>query len=168
MNTRPSDEQTPLLPDRLKMPVDEVVGDLSAPVPTAAPDIAADAVVPLIRPIDLDALLRRCQGKTSLVEKLLMSFERQIGKQLALMRAELERRDLQTLAQSARTIMGAAVKLSAEPIRASAAELEARILANDPDAAAGCFEALAAHVRECVAYLPAAIEQTHRSTDNPS
>jgi HPt (histidine-containing phosphotransfer) domain-containing protein len=116
-----------------------------------------------MRPIDHETLLQRCRNNPSLVEKLLGLFERQVNAQLTSLRQQLQQRNVHALTRITHTIKGTAANLSAEPIRAATAELEAQILANDFESAAVELRTLETHVRECVGYLPIAIAGARRS-----
>jgi HPt (histidine-containing phosphotransfer) domain-containing protein len=113
-------------------------------------------------PIDADSLLRRCRGKASLAERLLAQFEQQLGEQIHALGESLERRDREVLARVAHTVKGAAANMSATRVCDAAAELERLGTAADFEAAAASLEALAEQVRQCRAFVPAAIDQVRQ------
>jgi two-component system sensor histidine kinase/response regulator len=133
----------------------------SAPPPIAPAAPAGDA------PINLAALLARCSGKSSLADRLLSTFERTIDAQVEQLREAVRQMDWKSLQRVAHGIKGATANLSAEPIRAAAAILEARgsaaatagaDAANPPPEfdAPAALAALERQVRQCLDYLPSA------------
>ena len=113
-------------------------------------------------PIDAESLLHRCRGKASLAERLLTQFEQQLGEQVNAIAESLARRDGQVLARLAHTVKGSAANMSASPVCDAAGELERLGVAADFDAAAASLEELADRVRQCRAFVPAAIEQVRK------
>jgi len=109
-------------------------------------------------PMDIAALLQRCRGKASLVEKLLKTFGQQIKGQLDSLRSDLDGRQIQSAGRLAHTIKGMALNLSAGPLCEVAAEMEKRIVAGEIDVAIGCMDALNQRVTELMQYLPTANE----------
>ena len=119
-------------------------------------------------PIDAGSLLRRCQGKSSLAERLLGTFGQQLGGQIHSLRQSLERHDREVLTRVAHTIKGTAANMSAEPLRDAASELERLGAAAEFDAAVASLERLAEQARRCVEFVPAAVEQVRQSGTVPS
>ncbi|MDB5296013.1 MAG: hybrid sensor histidine kinase/response regulator [Phycisphaerales bacterium] len=114
-------------------------------------------------PIDAGSLLNRCQGKSSLAERLLGKFEQQLAAQVDALRQSLDRQDREVLTRVAHTVKGTAANMSAEPLREAAAELERFGAAAEFDAAVASLERLAAEARQCLDYVPAAVEQVRLS-----
>jgi PAS domain S-box-containing protein len=144
----------PLEPTRPTPPLPDGHGSLNAASGALAPVVpqAGDLL-----PIDPTSLLRRCQGKTSLAERLLAKFEVQLTEQIRQLQDSLARHDQEVLTRIAHTIKGSAANLSAEPLRAVAGELERLGQAAAYDAAAGCLDRLAAEAGRCAAYVPTAV-----------
>ena len=113
-------------------------------------------------PIDAKSLLWRCRGKASLAERLLTQFDQQLSDQLEQLRESLEHRDHKVLSELAHLVKGAAANMSATPVSDAAKELERLGAAADHDAAKASLELLADQVRQCRAFLPAAIEQVRQ------
>jgi len=66
----------------------------NAPAPRATAGTSATAVqATATTPIDVESLLRRCQGKGALAGRLLAKFEQQLDGQVAELRAVFERRE---------------------------------------------------------------------------
>ncbi|MGA3067651.1 MAG: response regulator [Tepidisphaeraceae bacterium] len=106
--------------------------------------------------IDVEGLLRRCRGKSSLALTLLNKFHEQISGQLAQAQEQLARHDAEALSKLAHCVKGTAANLSAGPLRKAAAELEAVGAEGDSAALCAAVEALAAQAKELIAYLPQA------------
>ncbi|MDB5357822.1 MAG: integral rane sensor hybrid histidine kinase [Phycisphaerales bacterium] len=113
-------------------------------------------------PIDAESLLHRCRGKASLAERLLAQFEQQLAAQVDALHESLERRDGEVLTRTAHTVKGAAANMSAGHLSDVAGELERLGAAADFDAAAKSLELLADQVRECRAFVPAAVEKVRQ------
>lgn len=75
-------------------------------------------------PYDIDALLARCAGKSSLAKKLLDTFCSRTPDELAEMEQILDSGNLDELASMAHRLKGASATISAEPLRSEAAKLE--------------------------------------------
>jgi HPt (histidine-containing phosphotransfer) domain-containing protein len=118
---------------------------------------AEDSATP--PPIDVRALLRRCQGKAPLAERLLLKLEQQLDIQIEAMRQSLAAQDQAELSRIAHTLKGSAANLSAEPLRAAAGELERLGHEAAFDAAASCLEQLAAEASRYVQSIPRAVEE---------
>ncbi len=108
------------------------------------------------RPIDIEDLLRRCRGKTSLAQTLLGKFEGQLRSMLSQAVLLLGEHDAPALAKLAHNVKGTAANLSAEKLRQSAAELEKLGVAGDADALPAALEALEAQAQEIIEFLPEA------------
>jgi CheY-like chemotaxis protein/HPt (histidine-containing phosphotransfer) domain-containing protein len=121
----------------------------SAPTETAANDLP--------QPIDLDSLLRRCNGKSQLVEKLLGKFETSLKTQLQEMRSQIDRADSQAISRLAHSIKGASANLSAAAVTAAAAKLEKLGAAGDLASIEACVEQFENSVKECIDYLPTVV-----------
>jgi signal transduction histidine kinase/CheY-like chemotaxis protein/HPt (histidine-containing phosphotransfer) domain-containing protein len=84
-------------------------------------DASADSSTVIDRP----SLLKRCLGKTELADKLLVKLHARLGTDLYEIKQVIDAGDCEQLARCAHRLKGAAANLSAEPLRAVAAELEA-------------------------------------------
>jgi two-component system sensor histidine kinase/response regulator len=107
-------------------------------------------------PIDVASLLRRCRGKSDLVERVLLKFAETVDGQIAELRSSLTASDWVLVSRLAHTIKGASANLSADSVSAAAAELERLGNAADAHAASESLGRLEVQVRECLTYLPAA------------
>jgi two-component system sensor histidine kinase/response regulator len=123
------------------------------------PQQAVNAVTGPELPIDAESLLHRCRGKASLAERLLAQFEQQLATQVDALHESLARRDREVFTRTAHTVKGAAANMSAGHLSDVAGELERLGAAADFDAAAKSLESLADQVRECRAFVPAAVEK---------
>jgi signal transduction histidine kinase/CheY-like chemotaxis protein/HPt (histidine-containing phosphotransfer) domain-containing protein len=75
--------------------------------------------------IDRPSLLKRCLGKPDLADKLLAKLHARLGTDLNEIKAAVDAGDSEQLSRCAHRLKGAAANLSAEPLRAVSAELEA-------------------------------------------
>jgi CheY-like chemotaxis protein/HPt (histidine-containing phosphotransfer) domain-containing protein len=75
--------------------------------------------------IDRPSLLKRCLGKEELADKLLGKLHARLGTDLNEIKAAVDAGDSEQLARCAHRLKGAAANLSAEPLRAVVADLEA-------------------------------------------
>jgi HPt (histidine-containing phosphotransfer) domain-containing protein len=75
--------------------------------------------------IDRQSLLNRCLGKQELADKLLAKLHARLGTDLNEIKAAVDVGDSEKLARCAHRLKGATANLSAEPLRAVSADLEA-------------------------------------------
>jgi HPt (histidine-containing phosphotransfer) domain-containing protein len=135
---------------------------VAAPAASARPietDLCDD---PPALPIDTQPFLRRCRGKTSLAERVLVQFEQQLSSQIESLRDSLERSDANGLARVAHTIKGAAANVSALRVCEAAADLERLGIASDFEAARTSLETLAAQMEQCRTAMPRVIERVRQ------
>jgi signal transduction histidine kinase/CheY-like chemotaxis protein len=85
--------------------------------------------------IDHPALLRRCLGKQELANKLLAKLHVRLGTEINEIKAAADAGDCEQLARCSHRLKGAAANLSAESLRAVAADLEAQGRGGDAGAA---------------------------------
>jgi two-component system sensor histidine kinase/response regulator len=108
-------------------------------VAAAAPADEPAQQVPLVQPcpelefemvenptaiIDRPSLLKRCLGKAELADKLLLKLHTRLGSDLYEIKTAVDSGDCEQVARGAHRLKGAAANLSAEALRAAAAELE--------------------------------------------
>ena len=138
------------------MKMDQSAADDSEKHPNRDPRAHAEGAPrdPIIRPIDCETLLERYRQNPALVERLVFMFERRLSKQLDALRLEFNRHDVESAARTVHAMQAMAAEVSAEPIRASAAELERRLLACEFQNAEQSLLELEALVRQCRDYLP--------------
>jgi CheY-like chemotaxis protein/HPt (histidine-containing phosphotransfer) domain-containing protein len=143
------------LADRSRQPL--AASNPSRQTPSVTSATAASTSAPSgSAPVDTLSLLRRCRGKSSLVEQLLHKFEAQACEQLKSLEDAASRSDREAIARIGHTVKGAAANLSAENVRESARSLEECAATLEQDELLHAIERLAADVRKCVAYIPAA------------
>jgi len=101
--------------------VREPLAQESRPVPT---DRAAAASSDGVRPLDYEALLKRCAGNREFVARLFGKFRHQVGADVAQLEEAVEAHDAERLAATAHRLKGVAANLAGEPLRQAAAQLE--------------------------------------------
>jgi signal transduction histidine kinase/PleD family two-component response regulator/HPt (histidine-containing phosphotransfer) domain-containing protein len=122
--------------------------------PAAAAAAAAVAPAADAAPIDARMLVERCVGKPEIASKVLDTFEKQIVTDLEKLKRSFADHDVETFTRVAHTVKGSAGMLSADRIRAVAAQLEQLGKDRTIDAAGEAIERLGEEVRQCLAYLP--------------
>jgi CheY-like chemotaxis protein/HPt (histidine-containing phosphotransfer) domain-containing protein len=129
---------------------------------SAADETVVTPPVEVPSPVNVAALLNRCNGKPALVEKCLMKFAQQVEDQISQLRESLNRRDGETMQRLAHTIKGSAANLAANDVQRVAAELERLAGRQDMDqqAAEQIMAELAGVIEACVSGIPAIIRQT--------
>jgi two-component system, sensor histidine kinase and response regulator len=130
--------------------------------PAALPPESSKAATDPQSPIDAQSLLRRCRGKAPLAERLLTQFEQQLSDQTRALRESLDKGDCAALARLAHSVKGAAANMSAARVSDAASELERLGLASEVDAVADSLDQLNERIRQCLEFLPAALEQVRR------
>jgi signal transduction histidine kinase/CheY-like chemotaxis protein/HPt (histidine-containing phosphotransfer) domain-containing protein len=138
----------------IRMPPVGLPTGTTAAAPAA---IAPDAVVD--PPIDLNMLEQRCMGNRKLAAKALKMFESSLGKEIESLLNGVTHNDAQAVAAAAHKIKGSAANVSAERVRAVAAELETL---GRTDALARATESLAVldrETRQFQQYLATALSQ---------
>jgi PAS domain S-box-containing protein len=118
----------PFEPDQLIAIMSDLLACCAQPsqIPTppalaSAPSAASDPRPP----IDMQALLARCMGSLEIVDNLLADFERGLPTAVARVLEHLARGDARETAEAAHSLKGEAATMTAEPLRAAAAEIEA-------------------------------------------
>jgi CheY-like chemotaxis protein/HPt (histidine-containing phosphotransfer) domain-containing protein len=114
-------------------------------------------------PIDVEDLMRRCRGKTSLVQSLLVKFEGQLQGMVVQAKQLLAENNASALAKLAHNVKGSAANLSAEKLRDAASELEKLGNAGNTDALPAALEAMAEQAKEVIEYLPKATAEVAAS-----
>jgi two-component system sensor histidine kinase/response regulator len=145
-------------------PIDErellgAVDEALAGKPIEAPPVeqpAKEGTAGAGGPIDVEDLMRRCRGKTSLAQSLLAKFDVQLRSMISQAKLLLAENNASALAKLAHNVKGTAANLSAEALRQSAAELEKLGNAGNKEALPAALEALAAQAQELIDYLPKA------------
>jgi two-component system, sensor histidine kinase and response regulator len=115
---------------------------------------ASAAAAPVAAPINIEALLRRCRGKSTLAQNVLKMFADSADAQLAELRTTLAANDWTALTRVAHTLKGASANLSADAVSAAAAKLEQLGKSADADAASSALAQLESEIRACLDYLP--------------
>jgi CheY-like chemotaxis protein/HPt (histidine-containing phosphotransfer) domain-containing protein len=96
-----------------------------ASVPESATDLPFELGDDVSTIVDRPSLLKRCLGKAELADKLLVKLHARLGTDLFEIKAAIDAGDSEQLARCAHRLKGAAANLSAEPLRAVSADLEA-------------------------------------------
>jgi PAS domain S-box-containing protein len=128
---------------------------LESPAPATPPRIETNEST--ARPIQVDSLLKRCRGKTALVETLLAKFQEQIKPQIEQMRISAQGQDCAAVAKLAHAIKGTAANLSANSVYGAAAELEQLGRAGDVAALTESVKKLIDEIDQMLAYVPQAL-----------
>ena len=147
----------PLQPDTLLRMIESFLPPAKAqPAPAVTPVVApaAPAMAAAAAPLDLGPLLQRCRGNHEFAGKLLEKFRTQSVEVLDGLVRGLKDGDGELATRSAHTLKGMAATVSAEPLRAAAADAEERSRAGDWDAVQRQLDALRAEVDRCVAFIP--------------
>ena len=129
--------------------------------------VAMPANLP-VSPINLEPLLRRCRGKTKLIETLFAMFEETAGDQLEVLRSGLDRLDGAAIAEAAHTLKGMSANMSADRVSVAAAELEQLGASGDWKAATQSLQRLETSIRECLDYLPTAASSVKKRFEDAS
>jgi len=126
-----------------------------ADVPVVLPGAArlADNDVSL-RPIDLEALLARCQGSVSFVESLLTEFESTGAQRVEEIRRLAASADCDATAEAAHALKGTVAIMGAEPLRRLAEQIEELGRAGVDGQLEALTEQLAAEMQRCLDFIP--------------
>jgi two-component system sensor histidine kinase/response regulator len=119
-------------------------------------DIPA-SVAPRIAPVDLDTLQQRCMGNRKLASKALKIFESSLVKDVGLLLENVTKGDAKAVAASAHKIKGSAANVSAEQVRAIAAELEKLAKADELSHANDSLDQLDREISRFQEYLSTAL-----------
>jgi signal transduction histidine kinase/DNA-binding response OmpR family regulator len=121
-----------------------------------------EAPAALLSPIEVQPLLRRCCGRSELVEKVLEKFREQSVQTLEALLQGLRDGNGELATRSAHSLKGMAATVSAEPLRVAAAEAEAKARAGDWDAVQRQLSAVRAELDRCLSFIPAALSAAPR------
>jgi PAS domain S-box-containing protein len=110
-------------------------------------------------PIDLPSVLQRCGSNQAFVAKMLQKFADQSGESFEKLQSAVQEGDAAGVGQLAHGLKGTAAMLSAERVRALAAELEALAAADHLDVAERAVEHLRSEIEACADFIPRLIEQ---------
>ena len=104
-------------------------------------------------PLDLSALLRRCNNKPSLASAVLNKFDKQAADALVKLRQNLTDMDSDGLARTAHAVKGTAGLIAAEPLRLAAARLEQLGRAHELTGIESACDEVSRLIAECSAYI---------------
>ena len=114
-------------------------------------------------PIDRGALLARCMGNLEFAQSLLSDFEGDLPKRVDQIAQRIAQGDARATAESAHALKGAAGTITAEPLRALAAKIEAAGKAGDLTPLASLADELRAETQRCLRFLPEIQERMNAS-----
>ena len=109
---------------------------------------------PDVAPIDLPSLLERCMGDMAFVETILKKFEEQALATLGALSECVAAGNAPEAARKAHALKGAAANLSAEPLRAAAAQLEQIGRKGQLEMADACLKQIHVELEQCLAFIP--------------
>jgi HPt (histidine-containing phosphotransfer) domain-containing protein len=124
--------------------------------------------VSMSRPIDVHALLARCMGSTTFLEKMLNKFRDQGADALDQIVSAVKARDAAATARAAHALKGAAANLAADGVCAAAAGIEAQARAAQLDAAEQALANLRAQLERCLADIPDAVTRAAQKPQTPT
>ncbi len=127
-----------------------------APPPAPEPTPVASAGT---SPIDLPSMLQRCGTNQAFVAKMLQKFSQQSAQSVQKLLEAVRGGNAGEARQVAHGLKGTAALVSAERVRALAADLEALAAANHLDAAERALEQLCREVDACSAFIPRLIDE---------
>jgi PAS domain S-box-containing protein len=133
------------------------MGDVLTPQPAAAvPEANAPTPPPvdILPPLNVDALRTRCLGVLDIAESLLADFERGLLESVEQIAQHAAQGDAQATAETAHSLKGEAGTITAEPLRALAAEIEAAGKAGDLTPLATLVVRLREEAQRCLQFLP--------------
>ncbi len=152
----------PIMPDVLFGMLDKWLSDNSSKVEVNIVNIPgsdlSDKSTCGTLPYNINALLARCAGKSSLAEKLLNTFCSRTPDELAEMEKVLASGNLVELALMAHKLKGASATISAEPLRKEAARLEQLAKERNLADAELCMERVIQEYLQLKTYLADEIE----------
>jgi HPt (histidine-containing phosphotransfer) domain-containing protein len=114
-------------------------------------------------PIDHGLLLARCMGNLELAQSLLADFEGDLPKRVEQIAQRIDQGDAGAMADAAHALKGAAGTMTAEPLRALAAEIEAAGKAADLTQVASLVDQLRAEAQRCLRFIPKLKRPTNAS-----
>ena len=123
--------------------------------PSASPGTDEGSVSPL----DVEGLLRRCDGDAKIAERLIGMFEKRVPGDLAQIAASIDAGDAERTASLAHALKGAAATLSAEPLREIAGRLQLAGHTADLTEALTCLGQLRREWERLSASLPAVLDR---------
>jgi CheY-like chemotaxis protein len=143
----------PFLPQNVIRMIDcylaHASGDNGAPgCDSHAPPAQAESPCPF----DFDSLLQRCMGKRDFLNKIVLKFQKRLGKDMEHLERSVALGNAGQVEHLAHSLKGAAANLSAEPLRAAAARLEALGHSGDLAAAPLCLAELQQEARQFLAF----------------
>ena len=127
-----------------------------APAPAAAPPVEAKAQPQSSETavINYDTLLHRCMSKPEMVRRVLKRFAESTMETLAALERAAASGDIVTAARHAHSLKGAAANISAEPLRAVAAEAERLAKAGADAAVLSMMPKLKLELERCIRQVP--------------
>jgi CheY-like chemotaxis protein/DNA-binding transcriptional regulator YdaS (Cro superfamily) len=134
--------------------VQSAAAEVSAPPTKAAP-----ADEPLALPVDLETLQQRCMGNRKLASKALKMFETSLATDVNQLLESVSKGDAKGAAASAHKIKGSAANVSAEQVRAVAADLEKLAKADSLGQTTAALEQLDQEMKRFKEYLSTALCQ---------
>jgi Amt family ammonium transporter len=105
-------------------------------------------------PINSDAFLARCMGSLEFARSLLADFEDELPGYVEQIAEHVYQGNAPAAAESAHALKGAAGTVTAEPLRALAAEIEAAGKAGDLTQVASLADQLRAEAQRCLRFIP--------------
>jgi Amt family ammonium transporter len=114
-------------------------------------------------PIDRDALLARCMGNLEFAQSLLSDFEGDLPERVDQIAQRIQQGNPQATAESAHALKGAAGTVTAEPLRALAAEIEAAGKTGDLTQVASLVDQLRTEAQRCLRFIPELQERMNAS-----
>lgn len=120
----------------------------------AVPDGAPIAVAGLAAPIDARSLAERCLSNVDLVERLIDRFRVQAGEAIDQIRGAVDRQVSEDARRLAHALKGVAANLSAEALRAAAADLETAARDGDLSRGAAQVDRLKQEFDRCLTAIP--------------
>lgn len=111
------------------------------------------------RPVDVEALLRRCMGDAQFAARTLEKFSRRALEDVELLRSGIKAANIQSATRLALNLKDAATDISANPLRRLAFEIETAGLARDMHCIEQCLSRLDREASRCRDFLPEALRQ---------
>jgi CheY-like chemotaxis protein/HPt (histidine-containing phosphotransfer) domain-containing protein len=127
-----------------------------ADAPPAEPTLttAQPAATTPDAPIDHRGLMARCLGNLEFAQSLLSVFAEDLPERMELIARQLREKDVAAVVESAHTLKGSAGMMSAESLRAVAAQIEALGKAGDLAEAVSLAERLGQEANRCLRFVP--------------
>ncbi len=105
-------------------------------------------------PIEIEPLLRRCRGSREFADKVLSKFRIQSVETMDALVRGLKEKNAELTTRSAHTLKGMAATVSAEPLRAAAANAETKAHEGDWDGVQQQLDELRWQLDSCLAFIP--------------